>query len=111
MGKLDEIRPQAYENDKLFEERTKKWYDAHIIKKTFNIGDYVLLFNSRLHLFPSKLKSRWSGPFRVTQVHSHGTLELQNTKGETFKVNGYRCKIYHGGLIPNERESLELLPT
>ena len=111
LGELDEIRLQAYENAKFFKERTKKWHDAHILKRTFNVSDFVLLFNSRLRLFPGKLKSRWSGPFRVTQVHSHGALELQNTKGETFKVNGHRCKIYHGGLMPNERESLELLPT
>ena len=81
LGELDEIRLQAYENTKLFNERTKKWHDAHIIKKIFNVGDYVLLFNSRLRLFPGKLKSRWSGHFRVTQVYSHGALELQNIKG------------------------------
>ena len=108
LGELDEIRLQAYENAKLFKERTKKWHDAHIIKKIFNVGDYVLLFNSRLRLFLGKLKSRWSGPFRVTQVHSHGALELQNIKGEIFKVNGHRCKIYQGGLMPKEKETFFL---
>ena len=68
LGELDEIRLQAYENAKLFKEITKKWHDAHILKKTFNVGDFVLLFNSCLRLFLGKLKSRWSGPFRVTQV-------------------------------------------
>ena len=65
MGKLDEIRLQAYENAKLFKERTKKWNDAHIQKNIFHVGDFILLFNSRLRLFPGKLKSRWSDPFKV----------------------------------------------
>ena len=77
-------------------------------RKPFNVGDYVLLFKSHLRLFSGKLKSRWSGPFRVTQVHSHGALEVQNIKRETFKVNGHRCKIYRGGLMPKEKETLFL---
>ena len=108
LNELEELRFLAYENAKLFKERTKKWYDAHIQKKIFHVGDCVLLFNSRLRLFPGKLKSRWSGPFKVIQVFNHGALELKNNRGETFKVNGQRCKIYHGGLMPTERESLDI---
>ena len=54
----------------------------------------VLLFNSRLRLFPRKLKSRWSGPFRVKQIFPHGAVELSNKENETFKVNGQRLKPY-----------------
>ena len=108
LNELEELRFQAYKNAKLFKERTKKWHDAHIQKKIFHVGDCVLLFNSRLHLFPGKLKFRWSGPFKVIQVFNHGALELKNNRGETFKVNGQRCKIYHGGLMPTVRESLKI---
>ena len=62
---MNEFRFQAYENTKLFKEKTKWWHDAHILKKEFRVGDLVLLFNSRLKLFPGKLRSRWSGPFKV----------------------------------------------
>ena len=65
LNELDEFRFLAYENTKLFKEKTKRWHDAHILKKEFKVGDLVLLFNSRLKLFPSKLRSRWSGPFKV----------------------------------------------
>ena len=108
LSELDEIRFQAYENAKLFKEQTKKWHDAHILKKVFKVGDFVLLFNSRLRLFPGKLKSRWSGPFQVVHVFPHGALELMNTKGETFKANGHRYKVYYGGLMPREKASLTL---
>ncbi|XP_038904454.1 uncharacterized protein LOC120090819 [Benincasa hispida] len=49
---LDEWRLQAYENAKIYKEQTKHWHDQRIRKKDFEIGQKVLLFNSRLHLFP-----------------------------------------------------------
>ena len=52
------------------------------------VGDLVLLFNSRLHLFPSKLKSKWTGPYLVTQLFPHGALKLEAKEGVCFKVNG-----------------------
>ena len=55
----------------------------------------VLLFNSRLRLFPGKLKSRWSGPFQVKQVYPHGAVELLNKANETFKGNGQCLKPYY----------------
>ena len=77
----------AYENAKLYKDRTKLWHDKHLIKKEFHEGELVLLFNSRLKLFSGKLKSRWSGPFKVIKVYPHGTVDIVNNKGEIFKVN------------------------
>jgi len=68
---LDELRLQAYESSRIYKERTKKWHDKHIIKKRFKKRDVVLLFNYRLTLFPSKLKSRWSGSFNATKVQPY----------------------------------------
>ncbi|XP_024195767.1 uncharacterized protein LOC112198904 [Rosa chinensis] len=53
---LDEIRMEAYENAKLYKERTKAYHDKKLIKKTFEEGQLVLLYNSRLKLFPEKLR-------------------------------------------------------
>ncbi|GJU34396.1 hypothetical protein Tco_1182750 [Tanacetum coccineum] len=77
-------------------------HDAKIKNRVFNIGDQVLLFNSRLKIFSGKLKSRWSGPFTVTQVFPYGTVELSQNSGPNFKVNGHRLKHYFGGDIPTE---------
>ena len=56
----------------------------------------MLLYNSRLHWFPGKLKSKWTGPYLITQLFPHGAVELENKEGVRFKVNGQRIKIYFG---------------
>ncbi|GJV06726.1 reverse transcriptase domain-containing protein [Tanacetum coccineum] len=72
---LNELRDQAYENSLIYKEKTKKLHDSKIKNRIFNVGDYVLLFNSRLKIFSGKLKTRWSGPFTITQVFPYGTIE------------------------------------
>ena len=66
LNERDELRLEDYENSHIYKEQTKKWHDKHIVTKRFEKGDIVLRFNSRLRLFPGKLKSRWSGPFTIT---------------------------------------------
>ncbi|KAK0592079.1 hypothetical protein LWI29_012916 [Acer saccharum] len=92
---LEEFRLEAYESAKLYKEKTKLIHDKMIVHKDLRPGMQVLVFNSRLKLFPGKLKSRWFGPFRVTQVFPHGAVEVQNEQnGNMFKVNGHRVKPY-----------------
>ncbi|GJT23164.1 hypothetical protein Tco_0893101 [Tanacetum coccineum] len=66
LNELNELRDQAYENSLIYKERTKKLHDSKIKNRIFNVGDRVLLFNSRLKIFSGKLKTRWSGPFTIT---------------------------------------------
>ena len=54
----------------------------------------MLLFNSRLKLFPSKLKSKWSGPFLVKQVFPHSIIDVWSKGTGAFKVNKQRLKLY-----------------
>nr|GEY47397.1 reverse transcriptase domain-containing protein [Tanacetum cinerariifolium] len=70
---INELRDQAYENSLIYKEKRKKLHDSKIKDRVFNIGDRVLLFNSRLKIFSSKLKSRWSGPFTISQFYPYGT--------------------------------------
>ncbi|GKF11740.1 reverse transcriptase domain-containing protein [Tanacetum coccineum] len=58
LNELNELRDQAYENSLIYKERTKKLHDSKIKNRIFNIGDQVLLFNSRLKIFSGKLKTR-----------------------------------------------------
>ena len=76
LNELEELRLESYENAKIYEEKTKAWHDKHLIRKDIQPGQQVLLFNSRLKLFPGKLKSRWSGPFTVIKVYPYGAVEL-----------------------------------
>ena len=95
ISKLEELRNEAYENAKIMKDRVKVFHDKFIIRKTFVQGQKVLLYNSRLHLFPGKLKSRWTGPFIVKTVFPHGVIEIYDPKnGNIFKVNGQCLKIF-----------------
>ena len=95
INELEELRNYAYENSRIIKARTKFFHDKRIFRKTFEIGQKVLLYNSRLHLFPGKLKSKWNGPFVVKNVYPYGAVEIENPKDDvTFKVNSQRLKPY-----------------
>ncbi|CAL9001072.1 unnamed protein product, partial [Prunus brigantina] len=95
LNELEELRNESYENARIYKDRTKLYHDKAILRKEFQPGMKVLLYDSRLRLFPGKLKSRWVGPFKVLQVFPHGAMEIENLKnGTRFKVNGQRLKPY-----------------
>ncbi|GJW70260.1 reverse transcriptase domain-containing protein [Tanacetum coccineum] len=94
LNELNELHDQAYWNSLIYKERMKKLHDSKIKNRIFNVGDRVLLFNSRLKIFSGKLKTRWSGPFTITKVFPYGTIELSQPDGPNFKVNGHRVKHY-----------------
>ncbi|XP_035546866.1 uncharacterized protein LOC118348734 [Juglans regia] len=103
LSKLDELRMDAYNNSKLSKERTKNFHDKHIQRKTFELDQQVLLYNSRLHLFPGKLRFRWSGPYVVQTVFPRGSIEIMNPlNGNIFKVNGQRLKPFISNFAPEE---------
>ncbi|GKA01539.1 reverse transcriptase domain-containing protein [Tanacetum coccineum] len=102
LNELNELRDHAYENSLIYKEKTKRIHDSKIKNRVFNVGDRVLLFNSRLKIFSGKLKTRWSGPFTVTQVFPYDTIELSQNSRPNFKVNGHRLKHYFRGDIPTE---------
>ncbi|CAL8997671.1 unnamed protein product, partial [Prunus brigantina] len=58
LNELEELRYDAYENAKLYKERTKAYHDKQLVRKEFHVGQKVLIYNSKLRLFPGKLKSR-----------------------------------------------------
>nr|GEW25447.1 reverse transcriptase domain-containing protein [Tanacetum cinerariifolium] len=100
LNELNELRDHAYENSLIYKEKPKRIHDFKIKHRVFNIGDRVLLFNSRLKIFSGKLKTRWSGPFTIAKVFPYGTVELSQANGPNFKVNGHRVKHYFRGDVP-----------
>ena len=58
LNKLEELRNDAYENSRIIKARTKVFHDKRIFQKAFEIGQKMLLYNSRLHLLSGKLKSK-----------------------------------------------------
>ncbi|KAK9006515.1 hypothetical protein V6N11_035551 [Hibiscus sabdariffa] len=112
LNEMEEFRNQAYDSARLYKERTKKWHDQHILPQHFAEGQQVLLYNSRLRLFPGKLRSRWFGPFIVHKVYPHGALKLKAPDSDAiFKVNGQRLKMYNGAPIMRDKVDVYLLDT
>ncbi|XP_015084201.1 uncharacterized protein LOC107027583 [Solanum pennellii] len=96
LNMIDEFLLKAYEISSLYKENIKKYHDQRIEKLDFDVGDLVLLFNSRLRLFPGKVKSKRTGPFLLKQLFPHGAVELKISERTRFKVNGQRIKLYLG---------------
>ncbi|XP_042451997.1 uncharacterized protein LOC122036664 [Zingiber officinale] len=96
LQELEKIRIEAFENSRIYKEKTKNFHDKHIVSKEFNIGDKVLLYRSRLQLIKGSLRSRWEGPYVVTNVFSCGVFEIrEEATNRIFKVNGHRLKLFH----------------
>ena len=92
---LDELRLFSYENARIYKEKTKHWHEKHIQHRHFSPSQLVLLHNTRLRLFSGKLKSRWSGPFKLLKFYHHGAVNLLDEQTcQEFKVNGHRVKYY-----------------
>ncbi|XP_071939278.1 uncharacterized protein [Coffea arabica] len=109
LQELEEIRNEAYENALIYKERSQAFHDQQISRKTFEVGQKVLLYQSRLKLFPSKLRSHWIGPFIITHVFPYDAVEIQSAKTDNkFVVNEHRLKHYYEGFSSGEVETIRL---
>ncbi|XP_070667377.1 uncharacterized protein [Malus domestica] len=89
LNELDEIWNDAYESSRIYKEKSKAFHDKMISRKSFSIGQKVLLFNSRLWLF---------------------LVEIQSAKtGNMFKVNGHRLKPYYESFAEHDVEVENLI--
>ncbi|KAJ8898849.1 hypothetical protein K2173_008158 [Erythroxylum novogranatense] len=81
LQELDEIRNDAYENSRIYKEKTK--------------------------LFLGKLKSKWIGPFVITNIFPHGAIEIRSLEThKIFKVNGHHLKPFYEGFQAQRVEEL-----
>jgi hypothetical protein len=93
LTELEELRNDAYDSSRKYKKHMKRVHDQNILRRSFEPSQKVFLYNSQLYLFPSKLKSRWTSPFIIRTVFSHGAIEIEDPKnGNTFKVNGQQVK-------------------
>nr|GEZ13353.1 hypothetical protein [Tanacetum cinerariifolium] len=98
LNELGELRDRPYENTKIYEERSMRWYNSRLRgDKDFKVEDKVLLFNSHFKMHLGKLKSKWYDPNTVKIVYLHGAVENTDKNGFSFKVNGQRLKKYYEG--------------
>ena len=64
-NEIEELRNDVYNNSNIAKQRMKRWHDQLISRKQFQKGQRVLLYDSKLHIFLGKLKSRWIGLFTI----------------------------------------------
>ncbi|RDX67519.1 Retrovirus-related Pol polyprotein from transposon 17.6, partial [Mucuna pruriens] len=88
LQELDELRLEAYENSRIYKQKVKKFHDQKILRKDFRVDQKVLLFNSRLKLIAGKLRSRWDGPFVITNIFPYGAVQLKDEQSNnTFQLS------------------------
>ena len=75
-------------------EKMKKETEQKTAKQEFMVGDLVLVDSSGVPCLPGKLKSKWTGPYLITQVVPHGVVELKAKEGVWFNRNRDRIKLY-----------------
>ena len=109
LQELQELRYDAYENPVIYKEKTKAFHDRHIWRQSFQVNDKIWLYNSRLKLFPGKLRSRSDGPNMILELFDGGSVLISDIKsGQQFKVNGHRLKPYLTSEPPAPADKVDL---
>lgn len=97
---LEEMRLNAYESSKIYNLKVKTYHDRKLVKKNFQLEMHILLFNSRLKLFPGKLRSKWFGPFTIKDAKPYRAVELMDPSStnpkRSYVMNDQRMKVYNG---------------
>jgi len=93
---LEEDRFIASFHQQVQKARKKAWHDRHIKHKKFQVGDLVLLYDSKFAKLPSKFCMHWLGPYQVKHVINGGDVQLAKLNGEVMPtlINGSRLKLY-----------------
>ncbi|RVW71842.1 Retrovirus-related Pol polyprotein from transposon 17.6 [Vitis vinifera] len=110
LNEMEELRNNAYINSKVAKQRMKKWHDQLISNKEFQEGQRVLLYDTRLHIFPGKLKSRWK-KFQEIERKKIGSKSSKNrAKTELCEISQPKenfCEM--SILLPNHSATLWIL--
>ncbi|GJW83522.1 reverse transcriptase domain-containing protein [Tanacetum coccineum] len=85
LNELSELRDQAYENSLIYKEKTKKLHDSKIKNRIFNVGDQVLLFNSRKD-FLRKAQKSVGRTFHNHRDYPYALPKCLMTYGSNFKA-------------------------
>ena len=107
---LEEDRFIAGFHQKVQKAREKAWHDRHIKNKTFQIGDLVLLYDSKFIKFLGKFNTHWLGPYQIQQVTEGGVVQLNQLNGELLPtwINGSRLKLYSDSHLTSQPQLSQL---
>uniref|UniRef100_A0A2N9J642 Uncharacterized protein n=1 Tax=Fagus sylvatica TaxID=28930 RepID=A0A2N9J642_FAGSY len=80
---IDEVRKQAEERTKRYQEKMTRHHNAKVKARQFEVGDLVLRKVTLATRDPTegKLAPNWEGPYRVIEIHRRGTYHLEAMDG------------------------------
>lgn len=58
---MDELHLRSYKSSAMYKEKINAYHDENIENWEFTTSDKMLLFESKIYLFPGKLKSNGRG--------------------------------------------------
>ena len=94
LNELVEIRQEAVQRTGMVQQQRVKWHDKYIKENRFQVGDWVLLFDSKFKDFQGKFQTHWLGPYEIEKVFSNGAVRIRTIdESKThLLVNGHRLK-------------------
>jgi len=108
LQELEDIQNDAYENAMIYKEKTKSLHDRMIREKSFMLETKSSFIIRAWNYFPGKLRSRWIGPFVVSNVFSYSAIEIMSLEtNKMLKVNGHRLKPFYEGWTTELTTSVE----
>ncbi|XP_022020083.1 uncharacterized protein LOC110920159 [Helianthus annuus] len=75
---IEELRDEAYECASAYKDKLKKVHDAKLRKKTFEVGQKVWLYNSRLKMFAGRSIVSGEAMESDTTYYHHKVVEKYN---------------------------------
>eukprot|EP00253_Pinus_taeda_P023674 PITA_23674 len=101
---LDEHRMKALLHLEVVQLQRKIWHDRHLNEKQFQLGDWVLLYDSIHKDFKGKLRTRWLRPYAVEKCNENGSVLIWTIDEEAIPmlIYGNRLKIYRKPLSRQE---------
>ena len=86
------VHKKAHANIQVAQQQQKRYFDEAHAPPAYKMGDLVLLNNAqRQQRQGGKLKPKWTGPYRITEVKPKGIYRLE---GRRALVNAMRIKVY-----------------
>ncbi|GKA14199.1 reverse transcriptase domain-containing protein [Tanacetum coccineum] len=86
LNELNELHDQSYENSLIYKEKTKRIHDSKIKNRVFNVGDQILLFNSRLKMYGYQEKDKNKDKIRQNRTRDRKEYEKMSPAVPSDKI-------------------------